>query len=85
MTTVTTGMVIGTEGSEPGGVWEKPDADLITHAPTDLRLALNVIEAAATEHHYNGVWIDGTPRCACGKDAEQCPVRTALDAFEAAP
>lgn len=59
----------------------KADAELIAHAPTDLRLALDVIEAA---HEWQGLiyCINSWPPC---NDCCGCHLKAAFDAFEAAP
>lgn len=57
-----------------------PNAELIAHAPTDLRLALDVIESAKAVVSYEEV-IAPTPGCDC----PGCRLFAALDAFEAAP
>lgn len=56
------GAVVSVEGDECGGVWNKADADLIAHAPTDLRLLLDVVEAtsafldAGTQQTERDLW-----------------------------
>lgn len=68
---------------------------LIAHAPTDLRLLLDVVEAAQAQGHRRcvgdcrgcseGEW--PYPHCVvCGDDSGwPCPTKAALDALEAAP
>ena len=56
------------------------DADLIVHAPTDLRLALDVIEAARVHSRIlRGVASLGEVSSSLSK------LETTLDAFEATP
>jgi hypothetical protein len=86
--TAASGEVIVGPGGWPdtGGVWNKPDAVFIVHAPTDLALLLAVVRAVLPEHYcVEGFNTDGDERegCACGDP--DCCVLAALDAFEAAP
>ena len=69
------------------------DADLIAHAPTDLALAVDAIEAAEalTDHFYWTGFDEGGNEiecCTC-EGSPPCTVRErakfALAAFEAAP
>lgn len=66
------------------------DADLIAHAPTDLRLALAVVEAArdlvddlqyTARSEQDGSWWPSEPH----PDSCQAMILRALGAFEAAP
>ena len=67
----------------------KADADLIAHTPTDLRLALGVIEAAKHGYElaqrYNT--LGGEERMVTGRLIDEAGqvLKAALDAFEAAP
>ncbi len=73
---------INRPGEAPRCVVEGPMLALTAHAPTDLALALDVIEAVQDVAEQGVFAGDLCGRCG---ECARCRVRIALDAFEALP